>query len=195
MTEDRLNKSDSALLLNNGYIRIPSGVYFNGDFTFMAWVKFNRRFTSLFVFKHSSRSLNIFCDIQAVNEIVSYEYEYDMNRITYKSYNKTQCTVSTLNTNLIITDTELKLNQWIHLALVFSNNSLRFYLNNTLNGKTSLEMLRNEYFNSNFIGKQGINNLEDYSITYDEIKMFDRSLNEYELRKQTNFHESKQPFN
>ena len=177
LTEDRSNKANSALIVKSGYIRIPSGVYFNGDFTFMARVKFNQRFSKLFVFGHSSRTLNIFCDDRVVTEIE------DWGR-RQKSYYKTQCIVSTLNKDLLSKVTELKKDQWMHLALVLSENSLILFLNNTLSGKTSLEMLRNEYFDSNFIGKQNEKILDNYSITYDEIKMFDRSLTDYELRNQ-----------
>ena len=91
---------------------------------------------------------------------------------------------------LIAADVELKLNEWIHLSLVSNNNSLRLYLNNSLKAETFFEMFRNEYFDSNYIGKQNDNNLMEYTIVYDEIKIFERSLNEYELRKQTGFYES-----
>ena len=38
-TEDRFNKINSSLYLNSQYLRLPSFVYFSGDFTFSAWVK------------------------------------------------------------------------------------------------------------------------------------------------------------
>jgi hypothetical protein len=36
---DRLNSQYSALYLNNQYLQVPGGIYFNGDFTVTVWVK------------------------------------------------------------------------------------------------------------------------------------------------------------
>ncbi len=36
---DRFGIYASAMTLNSGYLTLPSGVYFNGDFTVSAWVK------------------------------------------------------------------------------------------------------------------------------------------------------------
>ena len=38
LTSDRFGLASSALDLSNGYIKIPSGIYFNGDYTVTAWV-------------------------------------------------------------------------------------------------------------------------------------------------------------
>lgn len=38
---DRFNNTDGAILLNNSYYKLPTGVYFSGDFTILAWVKLN----------------------------------------------------------------------------------------------------------------------------------------------------------
>jgi len=35
---DRFNNSNSAIFFNNGYLQVPSGVYFYGDFTFITWI-------------------------------------------------------------------------------------------------------------------------------------------------------------
>lgn len=36
---NRFNKTNSALRLKSGYLKVPSGVYFYGDFSIMGWVK------------------------------------------------------------------------------------------------------------------------------------------------------------
>jgi hypothetical protein len=38
-TTDRLNQKLSAIYLNNGYLRLPTGVFFYGDFSFSTWIK------------------------------------------------------------------------------------------------------------------------------------------------------------
>ena len=38
-TTDRLNTVNSAIYFNNGYLKAPNGVYFNGDFTVSLWIK------------------------------------------------------------------------------------------------------------------------------------------------------------
>ena len=37
--EDRFNNPNSAIYFNSGKLKVPSGVYFSGDFTFIAWIK------------------------------------------------------------------------------------------------------------------------------------------------------------
>jgi len=150
----------------------------------MTWVKFDKRFARIFSFSHPRGNLSVFCDNSKVNSI-----EHPNNWIY-----KTQCALSTSNNYSISAETELKLNEWIHLAFVSNNNSLRLYLNSSLKAKTPFDMFQNEYFESNYIGKQNGNNFEEYSITYDEIKIFQRALNEYELRKQNGLYESKKFF-
>lgn len=39
-TTDRFNNQNESLALpGNGYYKLPDGVYINGDFTFIAWVR------------------------------------------------------------------------------------------------------------------------------------------------------------
>ena len=38
-TKDRLNSDLSAVYLNNGYLQVPAGIYFNGDLTISLWIK------------------------------------------------------------------------------------------------------------------------------------------------------------
>ncbi len=37
-TFDRFNSSNSAIYFNQGYLQVPSSVYFSGDFTVTAWI-------------------------------------------------------------------------------------------------------------------------------------------------------------
>ena len=37
-TYDRFNNSNSAIYFNKGYLQVPPGNYFSGDFTFTAWI-------------------------------------------------------------------------------------------------------------------------------------------------------------
>lgn len=46
-SNDRLNTPSSSIYLNNGYLQVPDGVYFNGDFTITLWLKiFTHRYCS-----------------------------------------------------------------------------------------------------------------------------------------------------
>ena len=40
-SKDRFNQSESAIRLTSGYYKMAPRVYFNGNFTLMAWVKLN----------------------------------------------------------------------------------------------------------------------------------------------------------
>jgi len=38
-TLDRFNSSNAALSLINGYLLLPQGIYFNGDYTLTVWIR------------------------------------------------------------------------------------------------------------------------------------------------------------
>ncbi len=58
---DRFCSQNSAIYLNKGYLQVPEGVYFSGDFTFTGWIylKSNQNSSRLFDFGNGLLKENI----------------------------------------------------------------------------------------------------------------------------------------
>jgi hypothetical protein len=62
---DRFCSPNSAIYFNKGYLQVPAGVYFSGDFTFTAWVylKSYQPWSRIFDFGNGSPSDNVYFSI------------------------------------------------------------------------------------------------------------------------------------
>ena len=71
---DRLNTPYSAVYLNDGYIQIPDGIYFNGDFTISVWVKIHtHRYCSRIVdFGGTARTDNVCFGLGGILNLILY---------------------------------------------------------------------------------------------------------------------------
>ena len=58
---DRYNIPNAAISLDNGYLQVPEGVYFAGDFTFIAWVNFRTMSDQMRIFVFGNGAANFKC--------------------------------------------------------------------------------------------------------------------------------------
>ena len=59
LTSDRFNNPNSALNFVSGYNTVPSGVYFNGDFTVTVWINYNQHASSARVLEFSNSKTDV----------------------------------------------------------------------------------------------------------------------------------------
>ena len=165
---DRLNKANSALYINYGYVKPPSGVYFNGDFTICFWIK-------LLVNVHTSMvnfGTNMNDDVY-FGTVTTYIMNYYISNSGLAMPN----TFSTANS--------VKLNVWQHYTVTLTGSISRIYINGILNIQSTAKSPRpiNRY--SNWIGSNNWN--EGYHRFYmDDLKIFNRSLTQTEILKMIN---------
>jgi hypothetical protein len=172
-TSDRFNSPNSAIYLNQGYLQVPEGVYFSGDFTVTAWIylksyKNNSRF---FDFGNSESSNNIGL---AMSGLTSQIYGFIMK----------DSSVLQIQTSSII-----NLNEWYFISFVLSSTTGYIYVNGSQVVNGTLYVPNNLQRTSNFIGKS--NRAVDSNICadaiYDEFKIYQGALsstdimNEYQI--------------
>ena len=125
-TDDRFGDPSQSLYFNNGYATIPADVYFNpitGGFTIMAWVKFSSiiDWMSIIDFGLGETDNNI---VLAVRN----------NKMQIDIYSK-----DNLLPYLLISSVEsskpVVIDQWFHIAVTVSLNSINLYMDGTNYGQ------------------------------------------------------------
>jgi hypothetical protein len=169
---DRLNSPSSAISINYGYIQAPAGVYFSGDFTVTTWFRSDTALVTncrLFDFGNGQDSNNI---------LVSWA--------SGKSYITTFTGSSTLgnrhSNNLV------KIGKWNHFALTFKTGQLTLYINGNVDVTGTAYTPTGVSRTSNYIGRGNwpcCDPLYCYG-SFDDFKIFNRSLSQSELLKVMN---------
>lgn len=168
LTEDRFNKPKSALCLNDGYIKVPSGVYFSGDFTITSWVKVNSA-------RHFARILEFGNGAYSDNVELSFKYT------SYYIHVKTWFLSDTKG--FLESSSPLKPNEWTHVTAVLSGGIAKLYYNAILVASGSQFSPRDVIRKSNYIGRGTFPGDQNADAIYDEIKIFDHALNEYQIKE------------
>ena len=138
---DRFCSVNAAIYFNNGYLQIPPGVYFFGDFTFLAWIYFKsyQAYSRVFDFGTVSGS--------GGNNILL--------MIMGTSSNLTGIFYSTPTISSSVGPATIQLNQWYQVAFVVQSRTSYIYLNGIQIATTaSLSSPNNVQRTSNFFGKQ-----------------------------------------
>jgi arabinan endo-1,5-alpha-L-arabinosidase len=154
--------------LNNGYIRIPPGVYLGSQFTITVWIKLKlkRHFSRIIEFGNGPYSDNIELSFR---ETTSY--------VHLKTYfqNETK--------GFLDSSSALNLNEWTHVAACLCSGTAKLYFNGILVASGTQYSPRNFIRKHNFIGKGSFEGDENANAIFDDIKIFDECLNDYEIKE------------
>lgn len=156
---DRFNNLNSAIYFNDGYLRVPSGVYFDGDFSIVIWINL----------KSFGQNILTFGNIGKLNCIYIVALT-DLN--VYRTYQGTSST-----SIRIISPNKLQLSTWNHIAFILKDTIGYVYVNGVQVGSDPLLSPLNVVRNSNYIGRN-----PDYTFgqtitaIYDEVKIFKGAL-------------------
>ncbi|RNA15340.1 Alginate lyase N-terminal domain-containing, partial [Brachionus plicatilis] len=163
-TADRHGNENAAIRLKSGYYRVPEGVYFNGDFTVMAWAKVNKlvSFSRLFDFGVSRSSVLIFLS-EAGTGKPGVDVISSKDLFTYSTFNK-----------------PVELSKWFHIAAVLKDSILSLYFNCTFQSSHLSNIPTRINRNLNFIGKSNMGN-PNADADIDDFKIFNRALNIQEI--------------
>lgn len=163
-TVDRHGNSNSAIHLKSGYYTVPNGVYFNGDFTVMAWAKVNKlvSFSRLFDFGISGSSVLIFFS-EAGTGKPGVDVISSADLFTYSTFIK-----------------PVVLNEWFHIAAVLKDTTLSLYFNGVFQGSHLSNIPIGINRNLNFIGKSNMGN-PNAEADIDDFKIFNRALSLQEI--------------
>jgi len=156
-THDRFCSANSAIYFNQGYLQVPSGVYFSGDFTVTVWIylKSYQSYSNIFDFGNGAPSDNIRLSMNGNTS----QLKLLVYRATYQSS--------------LFTSSIINLNQWYFISIVLSGITGQIYVNgNNVSG--TLIIPYNLQRTSNFIGKDNWGNIAN--AVYDELKFYNGAL-------------------
>jgi len=158
---DRFCLPNSAIYFNNGYLQVPAGVYFSGDFTVTAWIylKSYQYYSRIFDFGIGQKNDNIILAIKnTTSQMIGFLFK------------------SSLNTN-IEASSIINLNQWYFISFVLSGTTGYIYVNGVQVASTALLLVPNNIERtSNYIGKSNWPYDSNADAIYDEIKIYNQAL-------------------
>ena len=165
LTYDRFNRSNSALALNNGYYKVPNGVYFNGPFSITAWFYYRSlQYGSVLLdFGSSTGAQNVFVTLFTLNSPTPYVRINNNGTIS-------QCGNRPFN-----------FLNWTHIASTYDGNLLKLYMNGLSVCQITSGWPLNVTRMSNYIGKSYYPTNSYANATYDEIRLYNRALNQSEI--------------
>ena len=169
-TFDRFNRPVSALSLRDGYYQIPPGNYFKtGEFSILAWVR--------------PRSYAYF------SRIVEFGNEQNNNIILMLSQTNTgqpDFGIYEGGFKYDIRGRNLTLDEWNHVAVTFGSQ-VSIYVDKVLQTSVSNTIsFSNVTRYLNFIGKSNSPGNANADADIDELKLFDRVLNQAEINFEVN---------
>ena len=163
-TNDRFNNANSSIHFNNGFLKVPTGCYFSGDFSVVAWVKLNSNnpYQRLFDFANGPDMDNVVLDFTSNREMIA--FIAGSNAVIAYNY-------------------FLELGAWYHLGFVIQGTTGYFYVNTTEIKRSSFSAAPNVTRTKNFIGRSNYEDT-DANATYDDIKIYEGVLTQTEIHNE-----------
>jgi hypothetical protein len=159
-TTDRFCSVNSSIYFNSGFLQVPPGVYFTGDFTVIAWVNVKS-------FQLYSRIIDF------GNNYIKDNIIFGLNAITPFLFGRTGQNVST---NLGNKSFKLNLNQWYHVAFVLNGTTGSIYVDGKQDVTGPLEAARNVTRKINYIGKSQSIAHPNTDAVYDDLKIYNEAI-------------------
>ena len=158
-TTDRFGNLNSAIYFNSGFLQLPSGKYFTGDFTTTSWIY-------LISYQPSSPAVFDFGNGKNVNNVNLYTSKDSL--VLYS--------LQGTNSYSIYSSKTLRLNTWYHVASVVQGTTGYIYINGVLASSGTVYAPDNILRQSNFIGKDNWLSSSLSNAIYDEIKIYSTAL-------------------
>ena len=165
-TYDRFCTVNSAIYFNKGYLQVPAGVYFSGDFTFTAWIylKSYQSYSRIFDFGNGQGIDNI--------GFAMLETTVQMYGFSFKNRSKTIIQKSSIKINL---------NEWYFVSFVLSSTTGYIYVNGNQSLTGILNVPNNIMRTSNYIGKDNWAGYPNADAIYDEFKIYQGALSSEDI--------------
>jgi hypothetical protein len=169
LTWDRFGNSNSALSLNGGWTRVPSGVYFDSpEFTISVWVSPQQVSSRARIFDFGNGQ-------NVDNILLSFSEQTTLQPYFQIRSGSTFCGGGVSSMNLV-------LNKWQFLTVTFDGNNVRIYLNGQLTFDQVITCSLPIIQRTNcYIGKSNWAN-DGYSWSLlDDLRIFNKSLTQKQI--------------
>ena len=168
---DRFCSPNSAIFFNSGYLQVPPGVYFSGDFTVTAWIKLipyqsfsYQSFATILNFGNGLTSDNVF--------LYLYPKLYQLNGFVYQ--------LST-SSSFATSSSVFNPNKWHFVAFVLNYQTGYIYVNGDQVGSGTLLVPNQINRTSNFIGKSNSSS-DTVNSVYDDLKIYQGVLSANDIK-------------
>jgi hypothetical protein len=168
---DRFCSAKSAIYFNGGYLQVPNGVYFSGDFTFTAWVylKSYQSWSRFFEFGNGLGSDNvIFAMVYSTSQLIGMTFDGSS-----QSYIETSSSTTIIN-----------LYEWNFISFVLSNLTGYIYVNGDQVANGILNVPNNITRTKNYIGKSYSPLGSNADAIYDELKIYQDALSSIDIKNE-----------
>jgi len=170
-SSDRFNNTNSALNFVNGYNIVPSGVYFNGDFTVTLWISYNQMIDWSRILEFSNLKSDVVALYSSWSNIGTPGW-----LITNGSSNSMNITFSpTLQTN-----------RWYHVAFRFCNTNAKIYVDGVLKVAGSQLVPNNVTRTTNYIGGNSFGD-GNLNAKIDDLRIYGRCMSQNEIMNLMNY--------
>lgn len=166
--KDRFGRPNSAIRFSDGYYQIPPGIYFKGDFTIAVWLKLNVYSTNTILLDFGN-GLNT---------------ERVLLRATYNEQSILSSLFITFADvgSFFYSSLDSPRGQWVFLVATLSGTTGSLYLNGILAGQANnMNIPRNIYRKSNFIGKDNWDNVGYLWSDLDDFRIYEKALCQSEI--------------
>ena len=162
---DRFGSPNSAIYFNKGYLQVPEGVYFSGDFTFTAWIflKSYQSWSRIFEFGNGDGNDNVALAMNGASSKISGL----MFNGSFGSY--------------IHTSSIINLNKWYFISFVLNGTTGYIYVNGSQVINGTLNVPNNIIRTRNYIGKSNWATDLNADAIYDEFKIYKVALSSNEI--------------
>ena len=155
------------MFFNNGYLQIPAGIYFSGDFTISTWVKVH-------VYKDFARIIDFRDSI--INEAVALIFYSTTGNLRLINKN------STIHLSPLPTINDVvAINEWTFITTTLNGTTAKIYING-VEKASNLQYIPNAVVrDSCYIGYSYINVIQMANVDYDDIRIYNRPLSADEI--------------
>ena len=169
-TSDRYNNKNSAIKFNPGYLNIPNGIYFYGDFTISIWVK-------PILMISSDEIIDCGCGSYSNNVILHFSYE-KTQKPSIELYQNDSFVRYGSNINL-------ETYKWYHLVATLHGTNVTLYLNgNIVAFSTQSVTLRAVNRTKCYVGKSNWDyRSQSIYAELDDLKFFNKGLDYSEVQE------------
>ncbi len=152
----------------SGFIQMPSGVWFNGDFTVEGWV-YVRSY-------HAWSRLIDFADGGGTNNVYF--------ALTAGTGGFPTIGVFTNNNGAptFSSTTQLPINQWVHLAETSQGGNGTIYINGNVVGSGQLNIAPNVVRSNNYVGRSAYAGDAYANAIFDELRIWNAARNQFQLQ-------------
>ena len=180
-TTNKYYKPNSAIYLNDGYIKVSDDVYFYQDFTISVWIK-------PYVFGSGARIIDFSNTVSINNRKDNIILCYSQDKSGKPSFYMFD---ENGKSNFIVSSQSLKIGEWSFVSAVLKENTGYIYINGQETAAGSMFRPKNILRVNNYIGKSDIYPHEPLAnAVLEDLKIFNRALDINEITKLMNSNEN-----